>query len=166
MQATNAVLNERVSFEERVQFSSVSPDAIKAMTGLERYLAGSGLEPGLLNLVKLRASQINGCAYCLDMHWKDLRAAGEPEQRLYGLQAWRESPYYSERERAALEWTEAVTNIATTHADDAVFEQVRPHFSEKELADLTWAIAAINAWNRVAIALRAVPGKYQARKGI
>ena len=114
-----------------------------------------------MTLVKLRASQINGCAYCIDMHWKDLRAAGETEQRLYGLDAWRESPYYSERERAALAWTEAVTNIQEGHASDPVFEERRRHFSEKELADLTLAIATINAWNRLVISVRAVPGQYK-----
>jgi AhpD family alkylhydroperoxidase len=111
--------------------------------------------------VKLRASQMNGCAYCIDMHWKDARAAGESEQRLYGLDAWEESPYYSDRERAALAWTEALTFISDHHVPDAVYEAVRPHFSEKELSDLTWAIAAINAWNRVAIALRSTPGTYK-----
>jgi AhpD family alkylhydroperoxidase len=131
------------------------------MLGLEAYLHESGLEIPLLHLIKLRASQINGCAYCLDMHWKDLRAIGENEQRLYGLDAWRESPYYTDRERAALAWTEAVTRITEGHVLDEVYEEVRPHFSEKELADLTLAVATINAWNRMAIASRAVPGTYQ-----
>src|SRR5262250_2940203 len=110
------------------------------------------------------ASQINGCAYCIDMHWKDLRAIGENEQRLYGLDAWAESPYYTDRERAALAWTEAVTRVADTHVPDEVYEEVRKHFTEKELADLTLAVAAINAWNRLAISLRAEPGKYQPPK--
>jgi AhpD family alkylhydroperoxidase len=145
----------------RLPYTKLAPEAARALLGLERYLHGCGLEPGLLNLVKLRASQVNGCAYCIDMHWKDLRAAGETEQRLYGLDAWRESPYYTDRERAALEWTEAVTRIAETHADDAVYDAVRPHFTDKELADLTWAVAAINAWNRLAISFRATPGEYQ-----
>ena len=114
--------------------------------------------------MKLRASQINGCAYCIDMHWKDARANEETEQRLYGLDAWQESPYYSDRERAALAWCEAVTCIADTHAPDTVYEKVRQHFSEKEIADLTLAIASINAWNRLAISFRAVPGKYQPAK--
>jgi AhpD family alkylhydroperoxidase len=131
------------------------------MLGLEHYLHQSGLEIPLLHLIKLRASQINGCAYCIDMHWKDLRAVGENEQRLYGLDAWRESPYYTGRERAALAWTEAVTLITDGHVSDEVYEEVRPHFSEKELADLTLAVATINAWNRLAISLRAEPGKYQ-----
>src|SRR5213079_1836598 len=135
----------------------IAPGAYQAMGGLETYLHQSGLELSLLLLVKLRASQINGCAYCIDMHWKDLRAAGESEQRLYGLDAWRESPYYTERERAALAWAEAVTNIQQGHAPGEVFEKTRQHFSEKELADLTLAIATINAWNRLVISVRAVP---------
>lgn len=145
----------------RIEGAKVAPGAYHAMLGLEGYLHESGLEIPLLHLIKLRASQINGCAYCIDMHWKDLRAVGENEQRLYGLDAWRESPYYSDRERAALAWTEAVTLITNGHVDDAVYEEVRPHFSEKELADLTFAIATINAWNRLAISLRAEAGKYQ-----
>jgi AhpD family alkylhydroperoxidase len=139
----------------------VAPGVYQAMRGLETYLHQSGLEIPLLHLIKLRASQINGCAYCIDMHWKDLRAIGENEQRLYGLDAWQESPYYSDRERAALAWTEAVTRVANTHVPDEVYEEVQPHFTEKELADLTLAVATINAWNRLAIALRAEPGKYQ-----
>jgi AhpD family alkylhydroperoxidase len=115
------------------------------MLGLEDYLHKSGLEESLLHLIKLRASQINGCAYCLDMHWKDLLAIGENEQRLYSLDAWRECPYYPERERAALAWTEAVTLVAQDHVRDEVYEAVRPHFNEKELCDLTLAVAAINA---------------------
>ena len=121
----------------------------------------SGLEKPLLELVRLRASQINGCAYCIDMHTKDARAAGETEQRLYGLDAWREAPYYSARERAALEWTEAVTLVVDEHVPDRVYDTVRAHFSEKELADLTVAVVAVNAWNRLAIALRAVPSLYR-----
>jgi AhpD family alkylhydroperoxidase len=136
----------------------------EAMLGLEKYLHECGLETPLLHLVKLRASQINGCAYCLDMHWKDLRAIGENEQRLYSLDAWEDSPYYTDRERAALAWTEAVTNIREGHASEEVYERVRQHFTEKELADLTFAIATINAWNRLAIAGRSVPGTYQPPK--
>lgn len=142
----------------------VAPGAYKAMFSLEQYLHVCGLEQPLLHLIKLRASQINGCAYCLDMHWKDLRSIGESEQRLYSLDAWRESPYYTERERAALAWTEAVTLITNGHVPDTVYEEVRPHFSEKELADLTLGVAAINAWNRLAIAGRATPGTYQPAK--
>jgi AhpD family alkylhydroperoxidase len=114
--------------------------------------------------MKLRASQINGCAYCIDMHWKDLRAIGENEQRLYGLDAWEESPYYTDRERAALLWTESVTNLQEGHVSDAVFETVRQQFSDKEIADLTAAVATINAWNRLAISARAVAGEYQPAK--
>jgi len=147
--------------QARIAYPKVAPGAYKAMMGLEDYLQQCGLEETLLDLVKLRASQINGCAYCIDMHWKDLRAMGESEQRLYGLDAWEESPYYSDRERAALAWTEAVTNLRDGHVRDAVYEDVRKHFSEKELADLTLAMAAINAWNRLAIAGRAEPGHYQ-----
>src|SRR3954451_18073447 len=121
----------------RFSYPTVAPGAYQAMSGLERYLRTSGLEPSLLHLIKLRASQINGCAYCLDMHWKDLRAIGETEQRLYSLDAWRECPFYSERERAALEWTEAVTLIRSCHVADAICDQVRTQLSEKELADLT-----------------------------
>ncbi len=147
----------------RLEYWKASPDSYKAMMALEAYLRGSGLEKSLLHLIKLRASQINGCAYCIDMHWKDARAADETEQRLYGLDAWRESPYYTERERAALEWTEALTKITEGHASDAAYDVVRAHFSDKELADLTWAIASINAWNRVAIGFRSEAGSYRVR---
>jgi AhpD family alkylhydroperoxidase len=147
--------------EPRVDYLKSGRGVFEVMRGLEKYLEQSGLDRKPMTLLKLRASQINGCAYCIDMHWKDLRAAGENEQRLYGLDAWRESPYYTEQERAALAWTEAVTNIQDGHAPDEVFEETRRHFSEKELADLTPAIASINAWNRLAISARIVPGKYQ-----
>ncbi len=145
----------------RFNYARVAAGAYKAMDGLEDYLAACGLEPALLHLIRFRASQINGCAYCLDMHSKDLRAGGETEQRLYSLNAWRECPYYTDRERAALEWTEAVTLVAATHVPDEVYEAVRSHFTEKELADLTFAIATINVWNRLAIAARTVPGGYK-----
>src|SRR5512144_2128765 len=145
----------------RINYGKSAPGAYEAMDALDRYLQSSDVERSLLMLVQLRASQLNGCAYCLDMHWKDLSAIGEQAQRLYSLDAWRETPYYTERERAALEWTEAVTNIADGHASDFVYDAVRPHFSEKQLADLTLAIAAINAWNRLSIAGRLVPGTYQ-----
>ena len=135
---------------------------LQAMFGIERLVRQSGLDDRLLNLVRMRASQINGCAYCLDMHSKDARAEGETEQRLYGLDAWRETPYYSERERAALEWTEALTLIAQTHAPDDVYERVRQQFNENELIHLSLAIVAINGWNRLAISSRVVPGAYQA----
>jgi AhpD family alkylhydroperoxidase len=146
--------------EARFNVGQLSPGGYKALAGVESYLASCGLEKKLLNLVKLRASQINGCAFCIDMHWKDLRAADESEQRLYGLDAWEESPYYSDRERAALKWTEAVTRVADNHVPDEVYESVRTQFNEKELSDLTIAVAAINAWNRIAISSRTVAGNY------
>lgn len=145
---------------ERFDYAKVAPGAYRAMAALEHYLHECGLEESLLHLVKLRASQINGCAYCLDMHWKDLKAIGESDQRLYELNAWEESPFYTDRERAALAWTEAVTKVSESRVADDVFESVRQHFSEKELADLTLAIATINAWNRLAISARTVPGTY------
>jgi AhpD family alkylhydroperoxidase len=145
----------------RFNYVKVAPGAYDAMLGLERYLKSSSVEERLLHLIKLRASQINGCAYCLDMHWKDLHALGETDQRMYSLDAWHECPYYSERERAALAWTEAVTLITNGHVPDDVYDAVREQFSEKELADLTLAVATINAWNRLAIAARVEPGRYQ-----
>jgi AhpD family alkylhydroperoxidase len=150
--------------QQRIDFMKVAPGGYRAMAGLEQYLHQSSLDAPLLHLIKLRASQVNGCAYCIDMHWKDLRAIGETEQRLYGLDAWRESPYYSDRERAALEWTEAVTLITRGHVEDAVYEEVRKQFSETELADLTIALATINAWNRLAIAARSTAGQYQPKQ--
>jgi AhpD family alkylhydroperoxidase len=149
---------------ERINYAKVTPEGYRAMSGLERYVRGSGVEPSLLELVKLRASQINGCAYCIDMHWKDARARGESEQRLYGLMAWRESPYYTERERAALAWTEAVTLIADSHVPDELYEEVRQYFNETELANLTFALVAINGWNRLAISFRTEPGTYQSTR--
>jgi AhpD family alkylhydroperoxidase len=133
-----------------------APEAMKSIAALESYLQSSGLEPSLIELVKTRASQINGCAYCLHMHTRDARAKGESEGRLYLLDAWRESPLYSERERAALAWTEAVTLISETHAPDAVYEQVRSQFAEDELVKLTHLVVTINAWNRIAISFRSV----------
>src|SRR5262245_8891169 len=147
--------------EPRINYTQSAGGGVRAMLGLEEYLHDCSLEEGLLHLTKLRASQINGCAYCLDMHWKDLRAIGESEQRLYSLDAWEESPFYTDRERAALAWTEAVTRVAEGHVPDEVYETVRRHFNEKELADLTLAVATINAWNRLSIAGRATPGTYQ-----
>ena len=145
----------------RIDAMKVAPEGYRAMAGLERYIRQSGLEPPLLELVRMRSSQINGCAYCLDMHSKDARAAGETEQRLYALDAWQEAPFYTGRERAALAWTEAVTLVNQGHVPDEVYELARTQFSEKELVDLTLAVATINAWNRIAISLRAVPGAYQ-----
>src|SRR5215467_12550694 len=150
--------------EPRINYVKVAPGVLEAMLGLSNYLRKSGLDESLLNLVHLRASQINGCAFCLDMHWKDLRAAGENEQRLYGLDAWEESAYYSDRERAALAWTEAVTNIRDGHVPDEVYERVRLYFAEKELATLTLAITVSNSWNCINIALRTPAGKYQPAK--
>jgi len=150
--------------EPRISFPKVTPEGFAAMLALSNYLHKSGLDESLINLICLRASQINGCAFCLDMHWKDLRAAGESEQRLYGLDAWEESPYYSERERAALAWTEAVTNVRNGHVPDEVYERVRKAFTPKELAELTLAVTVINSWNRINIALRTPAGTYQPAK--
>ena len=147
--------------EQRVDYMKVAPGVLQAMLSLEKYLIQSGLERELIDLVKLRASQINGCAYCIDMHWKDLRAEGASEQKLYGLDAWQESTYYTDRERAALAWTEAVTRLDDRQVSDPVFELARRFFSEKELADLTLCIVAINGWNRLNIAFRQPAGTYQ-----
>lgn len=147
--------------KERLNILEVAQGAMKAMYGLEVYLNKSGLEPGLLHLLKLRVSQINGCAYCIDMHSKDLRASGETEQRLYLLDAWRESPLYSDRERAALAWAEAVTLVTEGHVPEEVYQEARKQFDETELANLTLAIVNINGWNRFNIAFRTVPGSYQ-----
>jgi AhpD family alkylhydroperoxidase len=147
---------------QRLNYTKVSPDGFKAMRGLQAYVDGCGLEHQLMELVKMRASQINGCAYCLDMHSKDARAAGETEQRLYGLSAWRDAPYYSARERAALELTESLTRLNDHGVPDEIYEQARGQFSEDELAHLCLAIVAINGWNRLNIAVRTVPGGYVA----
>ena len=141
----------------RINYLKAAPGIYESMDALDRYLSKSSLEKPLLFLIQLRASQINGCAYCLDMHWKDLRKLGENEQRLYSLGAWREIPYYNERERAALAWTEAVTMITNGHVTDDIFEETQKHFTEKEMADLTFAIATINAWNRLSISARLLP---------
>ncbi len=145
----------------RIEYGKFASGARDAMLGLENYVHGTGLDPALLELVKIRASQINGCAYCLDMHTKDARARGEKEQRLYAVVAWHEAPFFTERERAALAWTEAVTRVAKTRVPDDVYELARAHFGEKELVDLTLAVVAINGWNRLAIAFRTVPGSYK-----
>lgn len=147
--------------EPRLDYKKAPHEALQPLYALEQYIRKSGLETTLLELVRMRASQINGCAYCLDMHSKDARAEGETEQRLYGLSAWRETPYYTDRERAALEWTEAVTLVSRDQVPDEVYERVRGHFSETELINLTMAVIAINGWNRLAISMRAVPGSYQ-----
>jgi AhpD family alkylhydroperoxidase len=147
--------------KSRIDLQKQNPQPVQLMLNIEGYIAGCGLDHRLLHLIKTRASQINGCAYCLDMHTKDARALGEQEQRLYALDAWRETPFFSERERAALEWTEAVTLVNQGHVPDAVYDVVRAQFSEAELVNLTLAITTINAWNRLSIAFRAVPGSYQ-----
>ena len=144
--------------EARLDYYTVAPDAVRALLGLETYLADSGLGKPLLELVKVRASQLNACPFCLDLHSRHARKGGEDERRLYLLAAWRESPGYTDRERAALAWTDAVTDLSDGHVSDEVFAAVRPHFSDKELADLTLAVAAINAWNRLSISFRLVPG--------
>ncbi len=146
----------------RINLMHVNPGVIQAMLGIEQQVRQAGFDHRLLDLVRMRASQINRCAYCLDMHSKDARANGESEQRLYGLEAWREAPYYSARERAALEWTEALTLVSETGVPDDVYERVREQFSEEELAPLSLAIVSINGWNRLNIAARTVPGDYVA----
>jgi len=145
-----------------MDYATAAPGVMRAMAQLDAYVSNCGLEPSLRELVKLRASQINGCAYCVDMHSHDARALGETEQRLYSLPTWRESPFYSDRERAALAWTEALTLVAVDHVPDAVFEQVRPHFTDDELANLTLAIGTINAWNRFGVGFRDVPAVREA----
>ncbi len=150
--------------QPRIDHRNVAPGAMKAMLGLEGYLHSCGLPENLLHLVKLRVSQMNGCAYCIDMHSKDLRAAGETEQRLYLLDAWREAPFYSERERAALAWAEAVTQVTEGHVPDEVYRQARSQFNEEELVNLTLAVTTINSWNRLSIAFRSVPGAYQPQR--
>lgn len=147
--------------KSRIDQRKVSPGALRAMFGLESFVNHCGLETKLLDLVRFRVSQINGCAYCVDMHSKELRAAGESEQRLYALDAWRETPFYNDREQAALAWAEAVTLIGQGHVPDEVFRQARQQFSEEELVNLTLAVVAINGWNRLNIAFRTVPGSYQ-----
>ncbi len=147
--------------ERRLNYTATAPEGAEILGKLESYVRKSGLEPDLIELVKLRASQINGCAYCIDMHTKDARTRGESEQRLYGISAWREAPFYSERERAALAWTEAVTLISKDQVPDEIYEHAREYFSEKELVDLTLAVIAINSWNRLAISFRTPAGSYQ-----
>jgi AhpD family alkylhydroperoxidase len=148
--------------DPRIDYRKFSPEPLQALLAMEKYLAGCGLDHKFIHLLKLRASQINGCAYCIDMHSIDARAAGETEQRLYALDAWRETPFFSGRERAGLAWIEAVTLVSNAHVPDSVYDEAKAHFSEKELVDLTYLAATINAWNRLAIALRSVPGRYRA----
>ncbi len=146
---------------QRLRYGKAFPEGLHALFELGKVINDGGLEPALIELVKTLASQLNGCAYCIDMHTKDARAAGESEQRLYALSAWRETSFYSARERAALAWTEAITNIQAGHAPDDVYEEVRKEFSEAELVRLTMAITQINTWNRISIAFRVEPGTYQ-----
>lgn len=147
--------------QPRIDISKAPAGAFQAMGALGNYVANCGLEHKLLELVKMRASQINGCAYCLDMHSKDARLAGETEQRLYALNAWHETPFFTDRERAALEWTEALTLVSTNHVPDELYERVRKQFSEAEMVNLSLAVVTINGWNRLAISFRSVPGTYQ-----
>jgi len=149
--------------DERLNPYQISPDAYRAMSGLQRYVDGTSLPRELLELVKMRASQINGCAYCLDMHSKDAMALGMPAQKLFVLDAWREAPFYTDQERAALEWTETLTLIADNDVPDEVYEAVRQHFSDREMVDLTMAIVVINGWNRLSIGFRREVGGYQSR---
>ncbi len=142
--------------QARINHAKVAPEVFKALLALEAAVQKGGLEPSLLDLIKIRASQINGCAYCIHMHTAEARARGEREERLYLLSAWRESPLYSDRERAALAWTEAVTLVSETHVPDAVYDEARRHFSEAELVNLTLAVVAINAWNRMSVGFRAI----------
>jgi AhpD family alkylhydroperoxidase len=150
----------------RLNYVKAAPGAYRAMSQLEHYVKNCGLEASLVELVKIRASQINGCAYCIDMHTKDARATGESEQRIYLLSAWREAPFYTERERAALEWAEALTLIANDQVPDEIYERVKPHFTDEELVNLTLAVATINAWNRFAISFRNEVGSYQPKQTI
>lgn len=152
--------NTMFSIQDRLNHAEISPDPISILSKLEGYIIKSGLDRSLVELVKLRSSQINGCAYCIDMHTKDARSRGESEQRLYGLNAWREAPYYSPKERATLAWTEAVTQISDHRTTDELYNEMLTHFSEKELVDLTWAVIAINSWNRLAIAFHTEAGTY------
>jgi AhpD family alkylhydroperoxidase len=150
--------------EQRIDLTKHALDAQKSLYALEKYIANSGLDHKLIHLLKMRASQINGCAYCIDMHSKDARALGESEQRLYELNAWREAPFYTDRERAALEWSESLTLVSQTHVPDEVYESVKKHFTEKEIVDLSILVSVINVWNRLAISTRTLPGTYKAQQ--
>lgn len=147
--------------KSRLNYNEVAPGALRAMMGLEKYVHQSDLESSLVELVKMRASQLNECAYCIDMHSKDARKAGETEQRLYALSAWRETPFFSERERAALEWTEALTKLSSTHVSDELYDSVKKHFNDEEMVVLTMSIIAINGWNRLGVGFRSEVGTYQ-----
>lgn len=146
---------------KRLDPQQVAPDMYRAYLALEVQVRRSGLEPSLLHLVKLRASYINGCAFCVDMHSKEARADGETEQRVYAVPVWAETPFYSDRERAALAWTEVVTEVAQSGVPDAAYDEVKRHFTDAELVNLTMAIVTINGWNRLAISFRSEPGSYQ-----
>ena len=147
----------------RIDYWRTTPEALKAMLGLQRYIERSSLEPGLVKLVEVRASLLNGCAYCVDMHTKDSRALGESEQRLYAVPVWRETPFFTTRERAALAWTEVVTDVGRTGVPDSAYEDVRAAFSEAETVELTMVIVTINGWNRLSVSFRPEPGSYQPR---
>lgn len=149
--------------EPRINYFNVAPDVLKTMLGVENHVRNSGLENSLLELVKTRVSQINNCAFCLDMHTKDAMAAGETSQRLFALSAWRETPFFTDRERAGLAWAEAVTLLNENYVPDEVYEKVKSQFSEKEIVELTLAIVAINGWNRLNVSMRMVPGTYEAK---
>lgn len=150
--------------EGRLDYHKFNLEPLQAMLAMETYIAGCGLDHKFVHLLKLRASQINSCAYCIDMHSIDARACGETEQRLYALDAWRETPFYDDRERAALAWVEAITLVAQTHVPDSVYDEVRKQFTEQQIVDLTYVAATINAWNRIAVSLRAMPGHYRSAK--
>ena len=154
-------MSETHNMQPRLDCARLAPKVIEAMYLVERYVRNSGLEPPLLELVKLRTSQINGCAYCVDMHTKDARAHGEPEQRLYAVAVWKEAPFNTGRERAALAWTEAVTLVSRDQVPDGVYEQARREFEDQQLVDLTMAVISINGWNRLAVSFRALAGTYQ-----
>lgn len=154
------------SIEPCINYRKVAPEAIRALASVERYARGSNLEPALLELVRLRASIINGCAYCVDMHSKDARACGESEQRLYAVSVWREAPFFSPRERAALAWTEAVTKVNVDQVPDEVYRLAREHFEERELVDVTMAVIAINSWNRLAICSGRLPARTNQRRSM
>jgi AhpD family alkylhydroperoxidase len=148
----------------RLELTAAPAGAMEAMRTMEKYIRTCGIEPKLLELIKIRASQINGCSYCIDMHTKDARAHGETEQRIYALNAWRETPFFTDKERAALAWTESVTLVSETQVPDDVYELLQKNFDEKELINITMAVVTINSWNRLAISFRSVPGSYQPPK--
>lgn len=156
-----AVSTETEGLCLRINYTKVAPEALKALAALQAYVSSTSIPHSLQELIKIRASQINGCAFCLDMHTKDARAAGETEQRIYALSAWKETPFFSPSERAALAWTEALTRIADNDVPDELYSQVCEHFSEREVVELTLVIIMINSWNRLAISMRAEPGSYR-----